>query len=80
MRERKRRERGGRMGEGQGRQGARARAGWAGSHRGAKNPRHAQPPIGIRSRTEIRNETNTRLNTTSNKRNMLRHDATLMST
>jgi hypothetical protein len=45
------------MGEGQGRQGARARAGRAGSRCGAKNPRHAQPPIGIRSRTEIQNET-----------------------
>jgi hypothetical protein len=78
-----------RMGEGQGRQGrvgqgrvelGQAGLGQAKSRRGAKNPRHAQPQIGIRSRTEIRNETNTRLNMTSDKRNMLRHDATLMST
>jgi hypothetical protein len=73
------------MGKVQGRQGTRARAGRVGSgwvaSRG-KNPRHAQPQFGIQLRNEIQNETreNTRLNTTSDQRNMIRHDATLMST
>jgi hypothetical protein len=35
----------------------RARLGRARSRRGAKNPRNTQPPIGIRMRTKIRNET-----------------------
>jgi hypothetical protein len=45
-------------------------------------PRHAQPLIGIpiADQNPKRNEANTRLNTTSDKRNMLRHDATPMST
>jgi hypothetical protein len=34
----------------------------------------------IVNRNPKRDETNTRLNTTSDKRNMLRHDATLMTT
>jgi hypothetical protein len=34
----------------------------------------------IANRNPKRGETNARLNTTSDKRNMLRHDATLMST
>jgi hypothetical protein len=54
--------------------------GWVASR--GKNPRHTQPQIGIQLRNEIRNETrqNMRLNTTSDQRNMIRHDATLMST
>jgi hypothetical protein len=46
----------------------------------AENPLHARPLIESKSRIENRNETDTRLNTTSDKRNMLRHDATAMST
>jgi hypothetical protein len=48
--------------------------GRAGSGRGpgktagrADNPLHARPLIGIKSRIKTRNETNTRLNTTSGK-------------
>jgi hypothetical protein len=57
-----------------------ARSGWVVSW--DKNPRHAQPQIGIYLRNEIGNETrqNTRLNTTSDQKNMIQHDATLMST
>jgi hypothetical protein len=62
--------------------------GWAGSGtrvagRAAgqtENPLCARPLIERKTRIENRNETNTRLNTTSDKRNMLRHDATTMST
>ena len=46
----------------------------------AGNPLLARPLIEIKSRTENRNEMDARLNTTSDKRNMLRHDATPMST
>jgi hypothetical protein len=90
MREREARGGGVRMGEGRD-WGARARgperarmgragSGWVMSR--DQNPRHAQPQIGIQSRNEIRDETrqNTRLNTTSDQRNMIQHDATLMST
>jgi hypothetical protein len=46
------------------------------------NPLHARPLIGIQLQMENskRGETDARLNTTSDKRNMLRHDATPMST
>jgi hypothetical protein len=53
MRERERRE-GARMGRGR---GARARAGPSWAAQREKNPRRAQPQIGIQSRNEIRNET-----------------------
>jgi hypothetical protein len=46
----------------------------------AGNPLLARPLIEIKSRIENRNETDARLDTTSDKRNMFRHDATLMST
>jgi hypothetical protein len=46
----------------------------------AKNPLHARPLIRIKSRIKNRNETDARSDTTSDKRNMLRHDATTMST
>jgi hypothetical protein len=49
-------------------------------HSAGQNPRHAQPPIGVRSRTELRN--GTRLHTTNHdirQRNMLQHDATPMT-
>jgi hypothetical protein len=77
-------ERGGREGEGscwekrnerEGAHGGRApgaRGGWAGVGR---TMGQAEP-----SRTENRNDTNARLYTTSDKINMLRHDATYMST
>jgi hypothetical protein len=46
----------------------------------AKNPMHARPLIKGKSRIENQNEANARLNITSDKRNMLWHDATPMST
>jgi hypothetical protein len=58
--ERKRLEGGGAHGEGRGRQGHAGRTGpdQAGlGHTAGQNPRHAQPPFGIRSRTEIPNGT-----------------------
>jgi hypothetical protein len=70
------------MGRGRGARGVRARAGpgWVASR--VEIPRHAQPRIGIpiADQNLKRDEANTRLNTTSDKRNMLRHDATPMST
>jgi hypothetical protein len=67
------------MGRGRGAR-ARARPGWVVSR--VEIPRHAQPLIGIpiADQNLKRDEANTRLNTTSDKRNMLRHDATPMST
>jgi hypothetical protein len=58
----------------------RVRPGWAAPR--DKNPRHAQPQIGIQSRNEIRNETkqNRRLNMTSNKEiclDMMQHSCQL---
>jgi hypothetical protein len=83
------REEGARMGEEVGRQGGAgqgwaelgwARPGWVASW--VEIPRHAQPLIGIpiADRNPKRDEANTRLNTTSDKRNMLRHDTTTMTT
>jgi hypothetical protein len=56
--------------------------GWAGPHRGSKPRGMHNHRLEFNSRSKIRNETkqHTRLNTTSDKRNMIRHDATLMST
>jgi hypothetical protein len=81
--------RGGRAWGGHGRQGHAGRAGlgwagsgWAGPHYGSK-PRGTHNHISeINSRSKIRNKTkqHTRLNTTSDKRNMIQHDATPMST
>jgi hypothetical protein len=80
MRERERER--GRMGRGRVARGTRARAGpgWVVSR--VEIPRHAQPLIGIpiADQNPKLDEANTRLNTTSDKRNMLRHDATPMST
>jgi hypothetical protein len=73
-------------GKDQGRGGARtgrARApGWAGPHCGSKSRGTHNHRSEFNSRSKIRNETkqHTRLNTTSDKRNMIRHDATPMST
>jgi hypothetical protein len=65
----------------------RARLGWAGSgwaepHRGSKPRGTHNHRSEFNSRSKIQNETKqyTRLNTTSDKRNMIRHDATPMST
>jgi hypothetical protein len=54
--------------------------GWVSSR--VKIPWHTQPLIGnpIVNRHPKRDEANTRLNTTSDKRNMLRHDASPMTT
>jgi hypothetical protein len=79
-------------GEGQGARGAWAelgraglgwaRSGWAGPHRGSKSYGTHNHRSKFNSRSKIRNETeqHTRLNTTSDERNMIRHDATPMST
>jgi hypothetical protein len=84
MRERKRREGARTYRE---RQGAWARArpswarpGWVASR--VKISQHTQPLIGIPNakRNPQRDKTNARLNMTSNKRDMLRHDATPMTT
>jgi hypothetical protein len=60
----------------------RARSGWVGPHRGSKPRGTHNHRSEFNSRSKIRNETkqHTRLNTTSDKRNMIRHDATPMST
>jgi hypothetical protein len=60
----------------------RAGLGWAGPHRGSKPRGTHNHRSEFNPRSKIRNETkqHTRLNTTSDKRNMIRHDATLMST
>jgi hypothetical protein len=64
------------------REGARTGLGWAGSGRAgteAHNTRdHGSKPN--TNRNPKRGEMDVRLNTTSDKRNMLRHDATPMST
>jgi hypothetical protein len=77
-------------GEGQGAKGTRARAGpsWARPGRvglgrvAGQNPttRTTTDRSPITNRNPKQDEANTRLNTTSEKRNMLRHDATPMST
>jgi hypothetical protein len=61
---------------------AKGRAGLGGVTCRDGNPLHARPLIGIqlRMKNPKRCETDARLNTTSDKRNMLRHDATPMST
>jgi hypothetical protein len=69
----------GRTGQGRAELG-RVGPGWAAPQ--DKNPRHAQPQIGIQSRNEIRNKTkqNTRLNTTSDKEiclGMMQHSCQL---
>jgi hypothetical protein len=65
----------------------RARSGWAtpwvglGRRPGRQPTAHARLPlIEFKSRIENQNGTNARLDTTSDKINMLRHDATTMST
>jgi hypothetical protein len=70
------------MGEGQGARGARVELGRARPHRGSKPRGTHNQRSEFDSRSKIRNETkqHTRLNTTSDKRNMIRHDATPMST
>jgi hypothetical protein len=57
-------------------------SGWAGPHRGSKSHGTHNHRSEFNSRSKIQNETkqHTRLNTTSDKRNMIRHDATPMST
>jgi hypothetical protein len=69
---------------GHGRQGRAGRAGpgRAGPHRGSKPRGTHNHRSEFNSRSKIRNEAkqHTRLNTTSDKRNMIRNDATLMST
>jgi hypothetical protein len=72
-------ERGGAWGR-WGRQGRAPRTGSGRVAGWAENPLRARPLIGIKSRIENRNETDARLSTTSDKRNILRHDATTMST
>jgi hypothetical protein len=78
-------ERGARMGRARA-PGARgpswAGSGWAGPHHGSKPRGMHNHRSEFNSRSKIRNETkqHTRLNTTSDKRNMIRRDATLMST
>jgi hypothetical protein len=71
-------------GVGQGRQGhvGRGRAELAGPHHGPKPRGTHNHRSKFNSRSKIRNETkqHTRLNTTFDKRNMIRHDATPMST
>jgi hypothetical protein len=57
MRERERRERGARMGEGQGAGGTRARAGRAGSRRGAKTHDTHHHRSGTKSRNETKQNT-----------------------
>jgi hypothetical protein len=57
--------------------GALAGLSWAG-HISDQNPRHARPSNGIKFRTEIQN--GTRRTRDIRQRNVLRHDATLMST
>jgi hypothetical protein len=73
------RERRGVHGERQGCQ-RHAGPGWVASW--VEIPRHAQPLISILivDQNPKRDEANTRLNTTSDKRNMLQHDATPMTT
>jgi hypothetical protein len=60
----------------------RAEPGWAGPHRGSKPRGTHNHRSEFNSRSKIQNGTkqHTRLNTTSDKRNMIRHDATLLST
>jgi hypothetical protein len=68
--------------------GGGARLGWAGSSQGG--PRHGPgqqptarthlPLITFKSRTKNQNDTNARLYTTLDKINMLRYDATTIST
>jgi hypothetical protein len=86
MRERETRG-GGAHREGQGTRGARAELGqaglgWSGPHRGSKPRGTHNHRSEFNPRSKIRNETkkHTLLNTTSDKRNMIRHDATPMST
>jgi hypothetical protein len=57
-------------------QGARAELGWAGPHRGSKLCGMHNYKSEFKSRSKIRNETkrHTRLNTTSDKRSMIRHE------
>jgi hypothetical protein len=72
----------GACGQGRARLG-RAGPGWAGSGRVAgQNPtaRTTTDRNPIANQNPKRDEANTRLNTTSDKRNMLRHDATPMTT
>jgi hypothetical protein len=73
--------RSGRVGPGQVGLG-RAGSGWAGPHSGSKSRGTHNHRSEFNSRSKIRNETkqHTRLNTTSDKRNVIQHDATLMST
>jgi hypothetical protein len=69
-------------GRGRGARGVRARAGpgWVASRGQKPMTRTTTNRNPIANRNPKRDETNTRLNTTSDKRNMLWHDATLMST
>jgi hypothetical protein len=77
-------------GEGQGARGARAKAGpswarpgWAGLGRTAVQNPAARTTTDLRpsmKRNPQRDKTDARLNTTSDKTNMLRHDATPMTT
>jgi hypothetical protein len=55
---------------------------WAGPHRGSKSRGTHNHRSEFNLRSKIRNETKqyTQLNTTSDKRNMIQHDATPMST
>jgi hypothetical protein len=71
----------GRVGRGRAELG-RVGSGWAGPHHGSKPRGTHNHRSEFNSRSKIQNETkqHTRLNTTSNKRNMIRHDATLLST
>jgi hypothetical protein len=67
----------------QGRAGrGRAKLGQAGPHRGSKPHGTHNHRSEFNSQSKIRNETkqHTRLNMTSDKRNMIQHDATPMST
>jgi hypothetical protein len=72
------------MGRGRGARGTPGQGqvgpGWVASR--VEIPRHAQPLISILivDQNPKRDEANTRLNTTSDKINMLQHDATPMTT
>jgi hypothetical protein len=76
------------MGGGRGARGApgRAEPGWAGlgqarsGHGSKAHGAHGHRSETNRELKSERDETDARLNTTSDKRNMLRHDATPMST
>jgi hypothetical protein len=71
---------GARMGRAGGARGARAGPGRAGPQRGSKLTAHTTTKRNpITNRNPKRNETNTRLITTSDQENMLTHDATPMT-